>query len=390
MSRRVYLDHAATTPVRAEVLAAMLPYFDAEAGHASSLHLPGQRAKKALEESRNAVARVLGADPSEVYFTSGGTESDNQAISGVAHSRPNKGRHLITSAIEHHAVLNTCQYLRGQGFEVTVLAVDRHGLVDLDQLRASLRDDTVLVSIMLANNEVGTIEPVAEVVRIAHERGALVHSDAVQAMARMPVQVNELGVDLLSLTAHKICGPKGVGALYVRHGTPIVPLLYGGHQESMLRPGTQNIPGIVGLGTALCLAHDELNSEPLRIAALRDRLQTGILARIPDVQVNGHPTARLGNILNVSVGQVDGETLLMALDTKGVAVSTGSACGAGAAELSHVLQAMDLDPGYMRGSLRFSLGHNTTQEDIDCALEALVDVVERLRPLAPSRAPDPV
>ena len=386
MNRRVYLDHSATTPVRPEVLAAMLPYFGADAGNASSLHMAGQRAKRALEESRQTVARVLGAQPREIYFTSGGTESDNQAIIGVAQALRHKGRHLITSAIEHHAVLNTCHYLEGQGFEVTVLPVDRYGLVDLDQLRASLRDDTILVSIMLANNEVGTVEPVAEITRIAHERGVLVHTDAVQAMAKMPVRIPELGVDLLSLTAHKFCGPKGVGVLYVRQGAPLVPLFYGGHQESALRPGTQNIPGIVGLAMALRLAHNELDREPARLTTLRDRLQADILARIPDAQVNGHPTARLGNILNISLGQVDGEALLMALDIKGVAVSTGSACNAGSAEPSHVLTAMGVEPSYIRGSLRFSLGHSTTEDDIAYALEALVEVVERLRALAPAGA----
>lgn len=381
--RRVYLDHSATTPVRPEVVAAMLPYFETDAANASSLHQPGQRAKRALEESRTAVARALGAQPREIYFTGGGTESDNQAIFGVAQALKNKGRHLITSAIEHHAVLNTCLYLAGQGYEVTVLPVDAQGLVSLDQLRASLRDDTVLVSIMLANNEVGTLQPMAEIVRLAHERGVLVHTDAVQAVAKVPVRVDELGVDLLSLTAHKFCGPKGVGALYVRQGTPIVPMFYGGHQESSLRPGTQNIPGIVGLATALRLATNELGSEPARLAALRDGLQAGILARITDVRVNGHPTARVGNILNVSIGQTDGESLLMALDLKGVAVSTGSACNAGSAEPSHVLQAMGIASNHIRGSLRFSLGHSTTQEDVAYALDALEEVVGKLRAMLP-------
>ena len=381
--RRVYLDHSATTPVRAEVLSAMLPYFADHAGNASSLHMAGQRAKKALEEARNAVARALGADPKEIYFTSGGTESDNQAVIGVARAQSLRGRHLITSTIEHHAVLNTCRWLESQGFQVSYVPVDQHGLLDLDALKDNIRGDTVLISCMLANNEVGTIEPLAEIARLAHARGLLVHTDAVQAVGKMPVRVDDLGVDLLSLAAHKFCGPKGIGALYVRRGTPIEPLLYGGHQEWALRPGTQNIPGIVGMATALRLATDELSTEPPRLGALRDQLQQGILSRIPDVQVNGHSTSRLPSILNVSFGGVEGESLLMALDIKGIAVSTGSACTAGATDPSHVLRAMGLERARADGSLRFSLGHTTTEEDMDYTLQTLVEVVGRLRSMSP-------
>jgi cysteine desulfurase len=384
MTRRVYLDNSATTPVRHEVVAAMFPYFDTEPGNASSLHMPGQHAKRALEEARGVVAQILGARPREIYFTSGGTEADNQAIIGVARARSDQRRHLITSAIEHHAVLHTCHYLQSEGFEVTVLPVDHHGLVDPEQVRASLRDDTILVSIMLANNEVGTIQPLAEIARVAHERGALVHTDAVQAIGRLPVSVDDLGVDLMSLTAHKFYGPKGVGALYVRQGTAIVPLLYGGAQESGLRPGTQNVAGIVGLATALRLAHEELATEPPRQAALRDALQEGILSRIPEVRVNGHPTARLSNILNISLAHVDGESLLMALDMQGIAVSTGSACNVGATEPSHVLQALGVGPDYIQGSLRFSLGRTTTEEDVHYTVDTLVAIAEKLRAIAPS------
>jgi cysteine desulfurase len=381
--RYVYLDHSATTPVRPEVLSAMVPYFTEHAGNASSLHMAGQRAKKALEEARDAVARALGADPKEIYFTSGGTESDNLAIVGVARAQAQRGRHLITSTIEHHAVLNVGHWLESQGHAVSYVGVDEHGLLDLQALQDRLRPDTVLISVMLANNEVGTVEPLAEVVRLAHARGILVHTDAVQAVGKMPVRVDQLGVDLLSLTAHKFCGPKGVGALYVRRGTPIEPMFYGGHQERALRPGTQNIAGVVGLAMALRLATEELLVEAPRLAALRDRLQQGILTQIPDVQVNGHPVLRLPNILNASFWGVEGESLLLALDIKGIAVSTGSACAAGSADPSHVLRAMGLTRARADGSLRFSLGHATTEEEIDYALQALSEVVARLRSMLP-------
>ncbi|MFH1086809.1 MAG: cysteine desulfurase NifS [Chloroflexota bacterium] len=384
--RYVYLDHSATTPVRPEVLSAMLPYFADHAGNASSLHKAGQRAKRALDEARDTVARALGADPREVYFTSGGTESDNQAIVGVARAQAQRGRHLLTSTIEHHAVLNVCHWLESQGYTVSYVRVDQQGLLDLQALQDSLRPDTVLISVMLANNEVGTVQPLADIVRLAHARGILVHTDAVQAVGKMPVRVDELGVDLLSLTAHKFCGPKGIGALYVRRGTPIEPLLYGGHQEQALRPGTQNIPGIVGLATGVRLATAELPTEAARLAALRDRLQQGILARIPDVQVIGHPTLRLPNILNVSFGGAEGESLLLALDIRGIAVSTGSACAAGSTDPSHVLQAMGLERARADGSLRFSLGHITTEEDIDYTLQMLAEVVGRLRSMLPMPA----
>ncbi|MHB1294637.1 MAG: cysteine desulfurase family protein [Anaerolineae bacterium] len=382
--RYVYLDHSATTPTRPEVVQAMAPYWGERAGNPSSLHYAGQLAKRALDESRERAAAALGARPEEIYFTSGGTESDNLAVLGsvYAHQRTS---HVITSTIEHHAVLNACHWLETQGQAVTYLPVDRHGLVDPEALRDHLREDTLLVSIMLANNEVGAIQPVGEITRLAHERGILVHTDAVQAVSKMPVRVDELDVDLLSLTAHKFGGPKGVGALYVRKGTHVAPLLFGGHQEGALRPGTQNIPGIVGLATALELATAELASEPKRLGALRDRLQTAILARLPRVTINGHPTRRLPNILNASFAETEGEALLLALDLQGVAVSTASACAAGSTEPSHVLQAMDVNASCMRGALRFSLGHDTTAEDVDYAIAAVIGVVERLRAIAPTQ-----
>jgi cysteine desulfurase len=381
--RYVYLDNSATTPVRPEVVEAMIPYFADNVGNASSLHKAGQRAKRALEEARKSVARALGADPKEIYFNSGGTESDNQAIVGVARAQAQRGHHLITSTIEHHAVLSLCHWLETQGHAVSYVPVDQHGLIDLQALEQSLRPDTVLISVMLANNEVGTIQPLADIVRLAHERGILVHTDAVQAVGKMPVQVDVLGVDLLSLTAHKFYGPKGIGVLYVRKGTPIEPLFYGGHQEQALRPGTQNIPGIVGLATALRLVIEELPTETARLAALRDRLQRGIKTQISNVQINGHPTQRLPNILNVSVEGVEGESLLMSLDLKGISVSTGSACSAGSSDPSHVLRAMGLERVRADGSLRFSLGRTTTEEDIDYTVETLVEVVDRLRDMLP-------
>jgi cysteine desulfurase len=381
--RYVYLDHSATTPVRPEVVDAMLPYFADHAGNASSLHKAGQRAKKALDEARDTVARALGADPKETYFTSGGTESDNQAIVGVARAQAQRGRHLITTTIEHYAVLNVCQWLEGQGFAVSYVRVDQQGLLDMQALADGRRPDTVLISVMLANNEVGTVQPLAEITRLAHERGILVHTDAVQAVGKMPVRVDELGVDLLSLTAHKFCGPKGIGALYVRRGTPVEPLLHGGHQEQALRPGTQNIPAVVGLAAALRLAVAEMPAEAARLAALRYRLLQGILTHIPDVQINGHPSLHLPNILNVSLSGVEGESLLLALDIKGIAVSTGSACAAGSTDPSHVLQAMGLERARASGSVRFSLGHTTSEEDIDYTLQTLVEVVGRLRSMLP-------
>jgi cysteine desulfurase len=383
MARRVYLDHSATTPLRPEVRSAMAPYEDEAFANPSSLHRDGQRAKRALDGARAAMADALGAAPAEILFTGGGTEGDNQALVGAVRAARGRGRHLITTAIEHHAVLNTCRWLETQGYAVTYLPVDAGGVVDLDALARSLREDTVLVSVMLANNEVGTVEPLAEVARLAHARGALVHTDAVQAVGKLPVRVDELGVDLLTLTAHKFGGPKGVGALYVRRGTPLEPLLYGGHQEGGLRAGTQNVPGIVGLAEALRLAVAELPQETARLAALRDRLEEGVLA-VGDARVNGDRRVRLPNILNVGIAGVEGEALLLALDMQGVAVSTGSACSAGQEGASHVLEAMGVPPEYIRGSLRFSLGHTTTAEEIEVAIDAVARVVERLRALAPA------
>lgn len=378
----IYFDNAATSPMRPEVVQAMSLFYSEVCGNPSSLHMSGQRAKRAVEEARNTVAVALGADPKEIFFTSGGTESNNLAIRGVAQSLRDRGRHIITSAIEHHAVLNVCHALETEGFEVTYLPVDRSGILDLDALRDSIRSDTVLVSVMLANNEVGTIQPLSRVAAITRERGIPLHTDACQAVGKMPVRVDDLGVDLLSLAGHKFYGPKGQGALYVKRGTKIMPLLQGGHQERLLRPGTENVPGIVGLAAAIRLATEELPMESVRVGDLRDHLEQGISARVSDVSFNGHRELRVPNIANVSFISMEGETLLLALDMRGISVSTGSACNAGSTEPSHVLRAMGLDWSLAQGSLRFSLGRQNTEAEVDAVVQALSEVVAQLREIA--------
>ena len=383
--KEIYLDNAATTAVRPEVAENMKPYFTEVYGNSSSLHTVGQKAKRALEEARQTVADVLQADPGEIYFTSGGTESNNLAIKGFAYANRERGNHLITTPIEHHAALNVFQSLQNQGFEVTYLPVDRHGLVDLDVLRDSFRPETILVSIMLANNEIGTIEPLQAITDMARESGIAVHTDAVQAIGKIPLNVKNLGVDLLSLTAHKFYGPKGTGALYKRDGIKINPLFEGGHQEQILRPGTENIPGIVGLSTALSLAYQDLDSESVRLKALRDRLEEGIISRIDEVTINGHPQQRVPNISSLSFAFVEGEALVLSLDTMGIAVSTASACSAGTTEPSHVLRAIGLDPLLSQGTLRLSLGRSNSTGDIDYTIDAVASAVSRLREFSPIR-----
>ena len=385
----IYLDNAATTAVHPRVVEAMLPFFSETYGNPSSLHMFGQKAKRALEDARQTVADVLRAEAKEIYFTSGGTESNNLAIKGVAYANRHRGNHLITSPVEHHAVSNVFQELENQGFEITYLPVDQYGIVDLDALRKSIRPDTILISVMLANNEIGTIEPLPEIAAIARERAILLHTDAVQAMGKIQVNVDELGVDLLSLTAHKFYGPKGTGALYVRRGTPIRALLEGGHQERVLRPGTENIPGVVGLATALRLAYQNIDSESVRLAHLRDKLETGIRERIEHVSINGHPDRRVPNISNMSFSFIEGEALLLTLDTQGIAVSTASACSAGSTEPSHVLQAIGLDPVLAQGSARFSFGRTNTEGDVDYVIDTVVETVNRLRELSPFQEAPP-
>ncbi len=383
VKRLVYLDHSATTPVRPEVVEAMLPYLSGDFGNASSVHQFGQKARTALEEAREVVADCIGAESNEIIFTGGGTESDNLAVQGVVHGARKKGNHVITSSVEHHAVYKCCKYLEKEGVEVTYLPVDEFGIVDLDSLRSSVRSDTVLVSVMLANNETGTIEPLSDVSAIAHEHGVPVHTDAVQAIGKIPVNVDDLGIALLSLSGHKIYGPKGVGVLYVRRGTRVDPMFYGGHHERRKRPGTENVASIIGLAKAMELARAEINETSTRLAGLRDRLQDGILRRIDHVRLNGHPEKRLPNVLNVSIKYVEGESLLLSLDMAGIAVSTGSACTSGSLEPSHVLLAMGIDVTVAHGSLRFSFGRCNVDEDVDYVVDSLVEVVQRLRSMSP-------
>jgi len=380
---RIYLDHAATTPVREEVVEAIVPCYRETFGNASSVHSFGKEANEVLEGSRRAVARAVGASPGEIYFTSGGTESDNLAVKGVMRANRDSGVHLITSSIEHLAVLNAARALADQGYEVTFLPVDEDGIIDLDELEESIGPETTLISIMLANNETGVLQPIQEVAEIAHEHDVLVHTDAVQAIGKIPVDVEELGVDLLSISGHKIYGPKGVGALYVRSGTKFAPILHGGHHEDEKRPGTENVPAIAGLGRAIELAVDELYEASERIRGLRDRLEQGIRENVDEVYLNGHPEQRLPNVLNLSFRYVEGESLLLTLDTKDVAVSTGSACTSGSLEPSHVLDAMGMDPALAHGSLRFSLGRDNTREEIDYVIDCMGEIVERLRQMSP-------
>ena len=382
--KRVYLDHNATTPVDREVLAAMLPYFEEEYGNASSIHSFGQRGRNAVEEARISVATLLGARPAEIMFSSGGTESNNHAIFGVVGAASGERRHVITSAVEHIAVLDPCAALERRGVAVTVLPVNHYGLVDPDEVRRAIRPETVLITIMLANNELGTIEPIQEIGKIAAEKGVLFHTDAVQAAGKIAIDVGELGVHLLSLSAHKFNGPKGVGALYVRKGIPLEPLLYGGHAERDRRPGTEDVTGIVGLGKAAELANSRMAAEAGRVSKMRDRLERGLLERIPFASVNGSRSQRTPNTTNLTLPCVEGEAMVIALDLKGIACSTGAACSSGAVEPSHVLTAIGLAPENARATLRLSLGHRTTDEEIDYALETIPPVIERLRELSPT------
>jgi len=387
--QRIYLDHNATTPLLPEVIDRMTGTLREEFGNPSSVHHFGQQAKAAIDEARTEVATLLSADPSEVLFTSGGTESDNIAIRGAAEALEATGRrHLIASSIEHEAVLNTLKALAKRGWRTTLLPVDQTGIVAPDALRAALADDTALVSVMHANNEIGTIQPIAELARIAHDRGALFHTDAVQSAAKLPVSVRSLGVDMLSISAHKFYGPKGVGALWIRRGLRVLPLLTGGRQERSRRAGTENVAGIVGMGVAARIARGKMADEGTRLSALRDRLEAEILAAVPGTAVNGAREPRVPNTTNVSFDRVEAESLLIALDLEGIAVSTGSACSSGTLEPSHVLKAMGFNAHRAQNSIRFSLGASSTDAEIDRVIAVLPRMVEKLRSLtrAPVRA----
>jgi cysteine desulfurase len=380
---RIYLDYAATTPTHPEVVQAMLPYFTDVFGNPSSIYVCGQEAKGAIEEARVKVADFIGAQPEEIVFTSGGTEADNFALKGVAYANEAKGNHIITTSIEHHAVLETCHFLDARGFEVTVVPVDGNGMVDPEEVRQAVTPKTTIISVMQANNEIGTIQPIAEIARVSREAGVYLHTDAVQTVGHIPIKVDELGIDLLAMSAHKLYGPKGVGALYVRKGTRLISFMHGGEQERGRRASTQNVPGIVGLSKAIEIAQREMDEEAERLARFRDKLIDGILQKIEDARLNGHPTRRLPNNVNVSISFAEGESMCLNLDFEGICCSTGSACTSSVTEPSHVLLALGLPPLQAHSSLRFSMGKWTTEEEIDRVLEILPRVVAKLRAMSP-------
>ncbi|MBS3983084.1 MAG: cysteine desulfurase NifS [Dethiobacter sp.] len=379
--KKIYLDHGATTQVNPDVLEVMLPFLGEFYGNPSSIHSFGRETKKALEEAREKVAAGIGAEPREIVFTSGGTESDNIAIRGVARALQKKGNHLITSAVEHHAVLDACLALKKEGYELTVLPVDEYGMVRAKDVEAAITDKTILISIMMANNEVGTVMPVAEIGKLARERGITFHTDAVQAIGLLPLDVNDLSCDLLSLSAHKFYGPKGVGILYVRKGAKLDVFNFGGAQERRMRPGTENVPGIIGMAKAVEVVVADREKRAARISSLRDKLIQGLL-KIEDTKLNGHPEQRLPGNVNVSVKYVEGESMILSLDLKGIAASSGSACTSGSLDPSHVLIAMGLDHQLAHGSLRMTLGTDNTEEEIDYVLEVMPEIVARLRSMS--------
>jgi len=383
MERIIYFDHAATTPVKPEVLETMLPFFTEKFGNPSTIYSYGRESKKYIEDARDKVAKALGAQSKEIFFTGSGTEADNWAIKGVAYANRKKGNHIITSAIEHHAVLHACNFLEKEGFEVTYLPVDKDGLIDPEQVREAIRPETILISIMYANNEIGTIQPISEIGKIAKEKGIIFHTDAVQAVGSINVNVDDLNVDLLSLSAHKFYGPKGVGALYVRRGTKITSFLHGGAQERGRRASTENVPGIIGLGKAIELATSNLEENTKYVKRLRDRIIEEVLNTIPYVRLNGHREKRLPGNVNFSFEFIEGESLLLMLDMRGIAASSGSACTSGSLDPSHVLLAIGLPHEIAHGSLRITLGPDNTDEEIDYFLSILPEIVGRLREMSP-------
>lgn len=380
---KVYMDNAATTKLSPDVLNAMMPYLTDIYGNASSVHAFGREAREGVEHARNQVAAAINASPDEIFFTAGGTESDNMAIKGVAHKYAKKGKHIITTAIEHHAVLHTCEALEKEGYEVTYLPVDEDGLISVELVRAAMRDDTILVTVMFANNEVGTIEPIAEIGALCRERNVLFHTDAVQAVCHIPIDVKAMNIDLMSISAHKFHGPKGIGALYCRKGIVLEPVIVGGAQERKRRAGTENVAGIVGLGAAIERAHKNMSADMARVSALRDKLISGILKNIPHVKLNGHPTQRLPQNVNFSIRYIEGESILLMLDINGIAASSGSACTSGSLDPSHVLLAMGIPHEIAHGSLRLTLSDMTTDEEVDYVLETLTKTVKRLRDMSP-------
>lgn len=382
-TKRIYVDHSATTPIKKCVLDAMLPYFEKDFGNASTVYAEGRQAKAAITEAREKVAKAIGASTDEIYFTGSGTEADNWAIRSVAHMNRAKGNHIITTAVEHHAVLHTCEALEKEGFEITYLPVDSFGMVSAEDVKNAITDKTILITIMTANNEIGTIMPIAEIGKIAKDKGILFHTDAVQAIGMVEIDVDEMGIDLLSLTAHKFYGPKGVGALYVRKGTKLESFITGGAQERGKRAGTENVPGLVGLGKAIELATEDINGKCEKLKVLRDRFIKRVLDEIPYTRLNGHPTARLAGSANVSFEFIEGESLLLMLDMKGISASSGSACTSGSLDPSHVLLAIGLKHEVAHGSLRVSFGDSNTLEDVDKIVDELKVIVNRLREMSP-------
>lgn len=383
MDKRIYFDHAATTSTKKEVLDAMLPYFTESFGNPSSIYKFASGNKNAIDQAREQVAKAIGANDNEIFFTSGGTEADNWAIKGIAESYKAKGNHIITTTIEHHAVLHTCEYLEKNGYEITYLPVDADGLINLEDLRGAIKDTTILISIMFANNEIGTIQPIEEIGKIAKEKGVLFHTDAVQAVGHVPINVHEMNIDLLSLSGHKFYGPKGIGALYVRKGIKLKAFIHGGAQEKGRRAGTENVPAIVGLGKAIEISIDHMESESARQAELRDYLIQQVLEKIPYCRLNGHKTKRLPNNANFSFQFIEGEALLIMLDLKGVSASSGSACTSGSLDPSHVLLGIGLPHEIAHGSLRITLGERSTREEIDYLIDVLQGIVVRLREMSP-------
>ena len=383
MKTKIYLDNAATTRTAQEVVDAMIPYFTENYGNPSSIYELGQRSKEAITTAREQIAEVIGAKPEEIYFTAGGSEADNWALKAACEAYEKKGKHIITTKIEHHAILHTCEYLEKKGVEVTYLDVDENGLVDLDELQKAIRPDTILISIMFANNEIGTIEPVKEIGMIAKEHGILFHTDAVQAFGQVPIDVDDMHIDMLSSSAHKINGPKGIGFLYIRKGVKIRSFVHGGAQERKRRAGTENVPAIVGYGVAAKRAADTMEERTARERQLRDDFIKRVEKEIPYVKLNGHPDKRLPNNINFSFRFIEGESLLIMLDMKGIAGSSGSACTSGSLDPSHVLLAIGLPHEIAHGSLRLSLGEDTTKEDLDYTLEQIKEIIQKLRDLSP-------
>ena len=383
MERVVYLDNSATTPVKKEVLDAMMPYFTENFGNASSIYKTGRMAKEALEKAREKVAAAIGAKPNEIYFTGSGSEADNWAIKGIAENYASKGKHIISTQIEHHAVLHTLEYLEKQGYSVTYLPVDSDGLISIDDLKAAIKDDTILITVMTANNEIGTIQPIAEIGEIAKEKGIIFHTDAVQAIGMIDIDVKALNIDMLSMSAHKFGGPKGVGALYVRNGIRLDNFVHGGGQERRKRAGTENVAGIVGMAKAITIATENLSEKTAKIKALRDKLIAGIEENIPYIRLNGHREKRLAGNVNFSFQFIEGEALLLMLDLNNIAASSGSACTSGSLDPSHVLLAIGLPHEIAHGSLRLSIGDINTDEDIDYVLSKLPGIVQRLREMSP-------